>query len=156
MWKVMANLYGHNLGCGNGPSEVVMMTQIVELEQELRDWQQSLPPSLVLRSSSQLLSDDYTIDDYTLERFRLILTLRYLSVQLLLHRPSLTKSLANVNSAAQPGPSSISQMQVNFNRTCVRVAEEIVDMLHSALTRPSLGRGVIGAWWFTMYYGACL
>ncbi len=153
----MATLYGHNLGCGDGPSEIVMMTQIVELEQELSDWQQSLPPPLFLRSSSNLPSGDNT-EDYAMERFRLILTLRHLNVQLLLHRPSLTKSLANVVSPAELGPSirppkSLNQMQVNFNRTCVRVAEETIDIIHSVLTGPSIGRHLIGAWWFTLYYG---
>jgi hypothetical protein len=150
----MATLYGHNLGCGGTPSEIVMMTQIVELEQELSDWQQSLPPSLFLRSSANLPSEDFT-EDYTMERFRMILTHRYLHVQLLLHRPSLTRSLGK--GPAESGPSlrpqkSVSQMQAAFNRTCVRMAEEVVEITYAVLTTPSMGRYLIGAWWFTMYY----
>lgn len=155
MWKIMATLYGHNLGCGEAPSEVVMMTQIVELEQELSDWQQSLSPPLFLRSTSNLPKDDSS-EEYTMERFRMILSLRYLHVQLLLHRPSFTRSLGK--EPVQPNASirtqkSVNQMQDNFNRTCVRMAEEIIDIIHAVLTRPSMGRHLIGAWWFSMYYG---
>ncbi len=154
----MATLYGHNLGCGSAPSEIVMMTQIVELEQELSDWQQSLPPPLFLRSSANLSSGDFT-DDYTMERFRMILTLRYLHVQLLLHRPSLTRSLGN--RAAESGLSlrpqkSVNQMQAAFNRACVRMAEEVVEINYVTLTTPSMGRHLIGAWWFTLYYSTCI
>lgn len=146
----MATLYGHNLGCGDAPSEIVMMTQMVELEQELSDWQQSLPSLLFLRSSSNL-PEDGSSEDYTMERFRMILSLRYLHVQLLLHRPSLTRSLGK-NAAQLRTQKSINQMQVTFNRTCVRMAEEIIDIIHAVLTRPSMGRHLIGAWWFTLYY----
>ena len=153
----MATLYGHNLGCGGPPSEIVMMTQIVELEQELSDWQQSLPHPLFLRNSSNLPGEEHA-DDQIMERFRLVLTLRYLNVQLLLHRPSLAASLGKrPTEGGLSGRSqrSVNQMQVTFNRTCVGVAEEIIEIVHGILTRPAMGRRLIGAWWFTMYYSEC-
>ncbi|KAH7169928.1 c6 zinc finger domain-containing protein [Dactylonectria macrodidyma] len=154
MWKVIATLYGHNLGCEDPPSETTMITQIFHLEQELSDWHNSLPAPLFLRSSSHLPEEEL-IDDQTIERFRLILSLRYLSVQLLLHRPMLTKSLSGCsrdpNSMRRP-QRSVNQMQANFNRTCVRAAEDIIEIIHTVLTKPGLGRHLIGAWWFTLYY----
>ena len=150
----MATLYGHNLGCDEPLTETSMITLIFQLEQELGDWQSSLPSSLMLRLPSDLAAEQTTADPI-LERFRLILTLRSLNVQLLLHRPSLTKSLGSyvmdANGSTTQG-TSVNQMQRNFNCTCVQVAEDIIDIVHAVLTKQKLGRQLIGAWWFTLYY----
>ncbi|EFX02229.1 c6 zinc finger domain containing protein [Grosmannia clavigera kw1407] len=175
LWKVMATLYGHNLGCDSAPSETVTITQIFHLEQELGDWQAALPPLLALVSPADLadLADrretipaanpttpspaSDPIDDPVILRFRVILTLRHLNLQLLLHRPMLTNSLSAVARGAA-APSARSRrpghhMQMSFNLTCVRVAEDIIDLIHLIFTRPAgLGRRLTGAWWFTLYY----
>lgn len=156
MWKVVATLYGHNLGCDDPPSETLMITQIFNLEQELSDWHNSLPSPLFLRSSTNL-PEECLLEDRPMERFRLILSLRYLSVQLLLHRPMLTNSLggcARYPSSLRRNQRSVNQMQTNFNRTCVRAAEDIIEIIHTILTKPGLGRHLFGAWWFTLYYSA--
>ncbi|KAH8738453.1 fungal-specific transcription factor domain-containing protein [Ilyonectria robusta] len=154
MWKVIATLYGHNLGCDDPPSETLMITQIFNLEQELSDWHNSLPSPLFLRSSTNL-PEECLLEDRPMERFRLILSLRYLSVQLLLHRPMLTNSLggcARYPTSLRRNQRSVNQMQTNFNRTCVRAAEDIIEIIHTILTKPGLGRHLFGAWWFTLYY----
>ncbi|CAK7208056.1 hypothetical protein SEUCBS139899_010890, partial [Sporothrix eucalyptigena] len=43
-------------------------------------------------------------------------------------------------------------MQDSFNKICVRRAEDIINIIHQVLVRPGLGRDLIGAWWFTLYY----
>lgn len=154
MWKTTATLYGHNLGCDEPPSETRMVTHIFQLEQELNDWQSLLSQPLFLRTPSCLPTAGVP-DSPIIERFRVVLTLRYLNVQLLLHRPVLTASLDSC--AQQPSPllstqKSVDQMQMNFKRTCVRVAEEIIEIIYRILTTPSLGRHLLGAWWFTLYY----
>lgn len=155
LWKIMGALYGHNLGCDEPPSETQMVTQIFQLEQELNDWQNQLPPELHLQSSSNL-PDESNLDDPVLERFRVILSMRYLNTQLLLHRPCLTKSLGGLTGDSHPPlqrQRSTSQLQTNFNRACVQAAEDSIAILYAVLTKPGLGSQLIGAWWFTLYYG---
>lgn len=43
-------------------------------------------------------------------------------------------------------------MQTTFNRTQIQVAEDIVEIIYTVLTDPRLGRDLMGAWWFTLYY----
>lgn len=150
----MATLYGHNLGCDESLTETSMITLIFQLEQELGDWQSSLPSSLMLRLPSHLEAEQTTADPI-LERFRLILTLRSLNVKLLLHRPSLTKSLGSYvidANGSTTQETSVNQVQRSFNCTCVQMAEDVINIVHAVLTKQKLGRQLIGAWWFTLYY----
>ncbi|EEU34766.1 uncharacterized protein NECHADRAFT_44681, partial [Fusarium vanettenii 77-13-4] len=154
MGRIITTLYGSNLGCDEQPTETVTMTSIIQFGQELTEWQHNLPPQLALRSSTDLPKEG-EIQDSTTERVRLILTLRYLNVQLLLHRPTFIRSLGALlrdpmTSTRNPAP--VNHMQSSFDRTFVQVAENIIEIIYTVLTRPDLGRHLIGAWWFTLYY----
>ncbi|RTE73557.1 hypothetical protein BHE90_012026 [Fusarium euwallaceae] len=154
MGRIITTLYGSNLGCDEQLSETVTVTSIIQFGQELTDWQNNLPPNLALHVSADLPREG-EIQDPTTERVRLILSLRYLNVQLLLHRPTFVRSLGALLrdpmiSARNPAP--VNHMQSNFDRTFVQVAENIIEIIHIVLTRPDLGRHLIGAWWFTLYY----
>ncbi|KAL2678585.1 hypothetical protein Neosp_009334 [[Neocosmospora] mangrovei] len=129
------------------------MTSIIQFGQELTEWQHNLPPQLALRSSTDLPREG-EIQDSTTERVRLILTLRYLNVQLLLHRPTFIRSLGALlrDPMIPTRPAPVNHMQSNFDRTFVQVAESIIEIIYTVLTRPDLGRHLIGAWWFTLYY----
>ncbi|CAH0021927.1 unnamed protein product [Clonostachys rhizophaga] len=149
LWKIVATLYGHNLASVETPPETWMITQIFQLEQELNNWASALPSPLFLRSSTNL-PEEGDVQDDVLERFRVVLSLRYLSVQLLLYRPVLADSLARGTSGEKQR--SVSKVQANFNFMCVQVAEDIINIIHAVLTKPGLGRHLMGAWWFTLYY----
>ncbi|KAJ3460853.1 hypothetical protein MRS44_011720 [Fusarium solani] len=154
MGRIITTLYGSNLGCDEQPTETVTVTSIIQFGQELTDWQNNLPPQLSLRSSADLPREG-EIQDLTTERVRLILTLRYLNVQLLLHRPTFIRSLgALLRDPMIPtrNPAPVNHMQSNFDRTFVQVAENIIEIIYTVLTRPDLGRHLIGAWWFSLYY----
>ncbi|KAJ4169167.1 hypothetical protein NW754_011101 [Fusarium falciforme] len=154
MGRIITTLYGSNLGCDEQPTETVTVTSIIQFGQELTDWQNNLPPQLALRISADLPREG-EIQDPTTERVRLILTLRYLNVQLLLHRPTFIRSLgALLRDPMIPtrNPAPVNHMQSNFDRAFVHVAENIIEIIYTVLTRPDLGRHLIGAWWFTLYY----
>lgn len=145
----MGSLYGHNLGCYE-PSETDTFAQIFQLQHELNEWQQSLPVGLQTISFSEMAGVNY--HSSRVERYRFVLTLRYLNTQLLLQRPLLTKMLNNTDAELTGRPYSINQMQEHLNWNCTKTAEEIISIIHSVLTRPELGRRLLGAWWFTVYY----
>lgn len=151
----MGTLYGHNLGCDEPFLETQMATHLIQIEIQLAEWQSALPPDLQLRSSDSLPLG-YDLKDPILEKFHLVLSLRYLSTRLLLYRPCLTKSLKDDRWKSRGSPNAqFFQVGVHtaFERACVRAAEEIIDIVHLVLHRPGLGRNLLGAWWFNVYYG---
>lgn len=153
-WKVMGTLYGHNLGCEESPPETQIVSDILNLEQQLNDWRRNLPPQLHIRSASNL-PDRKDVQDRATERFRIILSLRCLNLQLLIYRPMLTTSLSKCLSTADGAGhrnGSLNHMHMTFNRTQIQVSEDIIEIIYTVLTDPGLGRDLIGAWWFTLYY----
>lgn len=157
MGKIIVSLYGSNLGCEDQSSDTSTMTSIIQFGQELTDWQNSLPHHLSLHSADGLPQfSEADMHNSTIERFRIILTLRHLNVQLLLHRPMFIRSLgALLKDPKMPhrNTGSVNSMQASFDRVFVQVAESTIDIIYSVLTRPDHGRHLIGAWWFTLYYG---
>ncbi|KAM0208735.1 hypothetical protein ACHAQD_011486 [Fusarium lateritium] len=157
MGRIIQSLYGSNLGCEDQASDTVTITTIIQFGQELSDWQHNLPPCMTLRSVEDIPQDiDEDAHGSLKERFRIILTLRYLNVQLLLHRPVFIRSLrALLKDPKVPHQhaGSINSMQANFDKAFVQVAENTIEIIHSILQRPDRGRHLIGAWWFTLYYG---
>jgi hypothetical protein len=131
-----------------------MVTQIFKLEQELNDWQHSLPNNISLRTPAYMASSIPLQTNPLIERFHVVTTLRYLNVQVLLRRPLLTKSL-DLRSAT-PGERqrlrSIGQIQTTCNQACVRSAKDLIALVHVILTTNGLGRRFLGAWWFTLYF----
>ncbi|PTD04758.1 hypothetical protein FCULG_00000093, partial [Fusarium culmorum] len=153
MGKIIVSLYGSNLGCEDQASDTSTMTYIIQFEQELTDWQNSVPHRLSLHSANEVAQTD--MHDSTIERFRIILTLRHLNIQLLLHRPMFIRSLgALLKDPKMPhrNAGSVNSMQASFDRVFVQAAESTIDIIYSVLTRPDHGRHLIGAWWFTLYY----
>lgn len=153
-WKVIGTLYDYNLGCEESPSETKIVSDVLDLEQQLIDWRHNLPPPLFLRSASNLPQQKDAQDQAT-ERFRIILSLRCLNLQLLIYRPMLTASLGKCSSPANGAGQqhgSLNQLHMTFIRTQVQIAEDIIEIIHAVLTNPRLGRDLIGAWWFTLYY----
>ncbi|EWY89828.1 hypothetical protein FOYG_07481 [Fusarium oxysporum NRRL 32931] len=156
MGRIIGSLYGSNLGCEDQSSDTATMTSMIQFGQELSDWQNSLPQHLGLRSVDNMPQDaNEDVHDPLREKFRTILTLRYLNVQLLLHRPIFIRSLGTLlreSKTPYRNAGSINSMHANFDRVFVQVAENVIDIIYTILTRPDHGRHLIGAWWFTLYY----
>ncbi|KAJ1326031.1 transcriptional regulatory protein GAL4 [Microdochium nivale] len=125
----------------------------------------STPPPSLSASSQQV------------DKLRIILTLRYLNTKLLLLRPILINTLcarfllnkpggggilsdrpiSAQHSAGSPGGEfhtwSLGYMQNSYMMaSCFRAAVESIVIIHEAVTRPELGKHMLGAWWFTLYY----
>lgn len=64
---------------------------------------------------------------------------------------SLNKCSSSANGAGQRN-ASLNHMHMTFNRTQIQIAEDIIEIIYTVLTEPGLGRDLIGAWWFTLYY----
>ncbi|KKY18078.1 putative c6 transcription factor [Phaeomoniella chlamydospora] len=153
---VIAELYGQNLGCEESPLDITeTITKIFQLERSLRSWELTLPPQVNLIDTENIQLEGYT--DPVLQRFRIILTLRKLNLDILLHRPMLIRAMepyGNSEETRIPGVSpAMLKMQANALQTCVQSAESIISIIHAISTAESEKRQLLGAWWFSLYYG---
>src|ERR1700744_4652715 len=95
MWKVIDQQYGQNLGFDTPPTVVDVISSLSTIDHELRIWERDLPQELQTITSTNLLNLVASYDSAgplaKAQRFRVVLTLRYLNVTILLHRPVLVK-----------------------------------------------------------------
>lgn len=151
---VLGQLYDSNLGCGPAINEVDLAMRVFNLEQDLNRWQMLLDPRLALQTIEGLrpMEDGRLLK---VMRCRTILTIRYHHLEVLLHRPFLVKSLDLLakRTSQEQLPASVANMAANSIRTCVKSAEISITMVFKILTQPGLGKSMLGAWWFTLFYG---
>ena len=150
-YKVISALYEQNLGCGQPLSEMQTATEVFKLDQELNLWQRCVAPPLCIRSHDTLAYDYQVACE---ERFRIILTLRYLNLQILLHRPFVTMFL-DVRASRNKGTGSLSsaeRLASGSIQTCVKSAEEVISIVHTIISEKR-AHDLLGAWWFSLYYG---
>lgn len=100
--------YGGNLGSESNVGIVEMITRIFPIEQQLMDWKRRLPPTLALQQAANVAPSPALMvgsQDFFLEKFRVILTLRHHNLRLLLHRPILVSFLGLAgNNSPQDDP----------------------------------------------------
>lgn len=158
LWNVLELLYGQNIGC-DGPlpiSETV--AHIFGLEQRLFSWERSLAHPLQLISSASienLPQDQMSSNNLHLSsKFQVILTLRYLNLRVLLHRPILVKFITASRSPDRDPQDMrlLQQIGMNSLQICADSAMEIIDIVHRVVSEPGWKRSLLGAWWFSLYY----
>jgi Fungal specific transcription factor domain/Fungal Zn(2)-Cys(6) binuclear cluster domain len=158
LYKIMSQsiklLYGGNVG-SNAQSDVFSnIAQLFSLEQQLAEWKGSLPPSLVLRESQDLSRfGGGELPAY--ERSRVVLTLRYHNVRILVHRLILVRFLDMAGKDDLDEQQFASFQQIGFNsvQTCMHAASEIINSVREVVHSTGFKRTLLGAWWFTLYYG---
>ncbi|KAJ5133966.1 uncharacterized protein N7443_004411 [Penicillium atrosanguineum] len=158
LWNVLDLLYGQNIGCDSPLPVSETMSHIFSMEQHLFSWERSLPQPLQLVSTASL--DDMpqqqlpSESEYFSWKFRVVLTLRYLNLRVLLHRPVLVKF---ISASRSPDRNSqdlklLQQIGMNSMQICTDSAMEIIDIVHRVVSEPGWKQGLLGAWWFSLYY----
>lgn len=87
-------------------------------------------------------------------KFRVILTLRYLNLRVLLHRPVLVKFIAASRSPDRD-PQDLKLLQqigMNSMQIVTESAMEIIDLVLRVVSEPGWKQSLLGAWWFSLYY----
>ncbi|KAJ5811041.1 Transcription factor [Penicillium robsamsonii] len=158
LWNILELLYGQNIGC-DGPLPVSeTVAHIFSLEQHLFSWERSLIHPLQLISSAsidELPHDQMSSNSQYLSlRFQVILTLRYLNLRVLLHRPILVKFITASRSPDRDPQDMrlLQQIGINSLQICADSAMEIIDIVHRVVSEPGWKRNLLGAWWFSLYY----
>lgn len=147
-------MYDLNLGSSVDDDHGRMISHILELTRELATWRSSLVYPLQLfttQDTSTLLVLTPGIE----ARLRAILTLRYLNLRLMMHRPFLSTMLHQIRrtsgrSFLDASTASMVSVQVT---PCIDAARETIDFVESIVNTSNLGTNMLGAWWFTMHFG---
>jgi hypothetical protein len=132
------------------------------MEQNLFSWERSLDQNLQLISTPKLDEMPREIEStsfaYFSWKFRVILTLRYLNLRVLIHRPVLVKFIAASRSPDRESPELklLQQMGLNSMQICTESAMEIIGIVHRVVSEPGWKHSLLGAWWFSLYYSMYL
>ncbi|KZN90865.1 putative transcriptional regulatory protein [Penicillium chrysogenum] len=158
LWSVIELLYGQNIGCDDPLPVSETVAHIFSLEQHLFSWERALAHPLHLISSAGIenLPRDQTSTNsqYHSLKFQVILTLRYLNLRVLLHRPVLVKFITASRSPDRDPQDMrlLQQIGMNSLQICADSAMEIIDIVHRMVSEPGWKHSLLGAWWFSLYY----
>ena len=151
MWNVIDSCYGGNMGCEESTTILDKVTRIFQMEKHLVEWTRSLPGYLGLRSSQDIPFEDETA---FLEKARVVITLRYQNLRVLLHRSVLVEYLDMVGKQDCDGQELVLLQQIGSNslNICVNSAMEIILIISTIVSSDGPRRQFLGAWWFSLYY----
>ncbi|KIW01420.1 hypothetical protein, variant [Verruconis gallopava] len=152
IWNIIDSLYGGNLGCGEISSVFDITSRLLHIEQELLEWQRTLPPDMTLVTHPELKRVQ-TETSLPL-RFRVILTLRFNNIRILAHRPILVKFLDVIGGSEGDTQelSMLTQVGMDSVQTCVHSASTILEIVGYLVNAGEMRRTLLGAWWYTLYY----
>lgn len=159
MWNILDLLYECNIGYP-GNNVLPITSNILQIEHQLLEWQSSLAPLSNLITPQELRNDDpvsssQASGSFSLERrFRVILTLRYHNVRILAHRRMLDLYLGSIERSQtyDAEDSMLKQVGHRSKGICMQSASDLISIVHILLHSPEPKRGLLGAWWFTLYY----
>ncbi|RDW65946.1 fungal specific transcription factor domain-containing protein [Aspergillus mulundensis] len=146
--------YGQNLGLRDhevDDSTAIQAASVVR--QELRRWACSLPPSLAIcGAGSCIFSEEESSESI---RMRVILTLRYHFVNILIHRPLLCATLRYLTINAPPVGAPLPyrmQLAMAEAHECIRSAEETIEIVHTVMSGSSPSYTKLDVWFFTLFH----
>lgn len=154
MWIILERLYDCNIAYPDN-SAISIVSQILQIEHQLLEWQASLSPLLSLTSPAEVQNDN----EFSMERrFRVILTLRHHNVVLLAHRRIFDLHLAGIEKGRvfDAQESMLMQFGERSKAASFQAASEVISIVNIITHSPQPKRGLLGAWWFTLYYSKSL
>ncbi|USP74127.1 hypothetical protein yc1106_01401 [Curvularia clavata] len=155
LYQIMADvldvLYGSNLGCEDHVDVFETASCLLKCEQRFFSWQRDLPKQISLIRLEDLEQEP---NEFKMMRLRIILTLRFLNLRILAHRPILCMYLENLGASPVDTLQLATLRQVGANsvRLCVQSANTILSITSWASKHNSPSRHLLGAWWFSLYY----
>lgn len=152
MGRVLDTLYGSNLDSDTTQDVYKVASNVSLMESHVSEAQRSFPSTLQAVQLSDLVHRTRT--PFLTLRFRLILTLRYHNLRILTHRPLLQRYLDILRNQSEDGQDLVSLHQVGVNslHICMQSARAIVELLTHTTKAKGEDKGLLGAWWFSVYY----
>lgn len=122
------------------------------MEQQLAEWVRTLPANMSLRDSREIPSEGHDAD--LVERYRIIITLRYHNLRVLIHRLVVGRFLDICGKVERDEQELALLQQIGSNsvQICVKSSLEIISIVNTIVHSMGMRRGFLGAWWFSLYY----
>lgn len=149
--RVIHDLHGCNLGSSEPTPCADMVSSIIQVGQQLSRWRALQPASMGIIEPDDLCHAE---DDPKGWKFRVVLTLRFHNLRILAHRPILDRYLEKKGTIEQTPEdlSILSQFGHLGMTTCLQSAEKIISIVRVCTSSTGQQRGILGAWWFSLYY----
>lgn len=159
--KVIELVYNQGVDVEEIPDMLTSITTVWDLDNELQQWDRQMPKNYKTLSSSEvgmiLDSIDLMAPVLLNRRFQFILTLRYLNLSVLLHRPVLVRFFESTHSPIL-NPSEANLLSSLGSRsllTCFWCSMEIIGIVGRVASDSKPALRYLSAWWFTLYYSTC-
>jgi hypothetical protein len=134
------------------PDDLTALQASMEFRKTLRMWAASLPPYLGLcEPQSEILAQSTPVN-----RLRVILTLRYHNLNILIHRPLLSTTIDHLfrtNKETAIDPSYFVQLAMAEAQECIKSAESTIEIAYAILIADLTSKNNLGVWYFSLYYG---
>jgi hypothetical protein len=154
MSRSLATQYAANVEeSGPDQDDMASLKASGELRKRLKIWDASLPSTLQLSGSvSAILSENTQVN-----RLRVILTLRYHNLFILIHKPLLRTTISQIftkeGAPGGPGLPYSTQLAIAEAHECMRCADLTINIVHGIITVDATSRNNLGVGFFTLYYG---
>ncbi|PSN71054.1 C6 transcription factor [Corynespora cassiicola Philippines] len=152
MSQSLVKQYGANINYENsGLDELASLQASAGFRKLLRLWASNLPSRLYLCDPRS----DVLAKNTQVNRLRVILTLRYHNVSILVHRPLLTSTIRHLfridKSPENPSSYLIPPIMAEAHE-CISSAETTIEIVHGVIAADPTSRNNLGVWFFTLYY----
>jgi hypothetical protein len=161
MYQIIDTCYGQNLGLEEFVADAEMISLTLKMETLLDDWKCRTLPSLELQLCNvPLVAQDLEkteAKDKSIQRFNLVLSLRFHNLRILLHRPILEKFLDAYRGASHGGfgdldTSMMRQICISSIENCLDSARIIISIVHTVVMSKGWRRDLLGAWNYSLFY----
>ena len=156
MIDIAEELYQNGLENAEKWTVSVVVSKTIHALGRLSDWRSKLPPSLRILDSNDLPEPKVSgnLELYS-TRFRVFLSLRYLSCRILAYRAVLDLYLKETD----PSDNSPDQAE-SFGRVTLALLEDcasycrlVIDIAKSVVKVSGEGVNINGAWWLSAHFG---
>lgn len=159
MYHIIDTCYGQNLGLEEVAEDSEVLSLVLAEERRLDALRTQILHELPLRIYDSPLQprdvEGLRMENLIVERFNIVISLRYHNVRILLHRPILEKILDAYAKSHSPDTSEKSilhQMGVRNIEACVDSAKIIVSSVHNVVLSTGWRRDLLGAWNYSLFY----
>jgi hypothetical protein len=153
MGRSLVKQYGANMEMNSHQLEDLASLQTSnEFRKLLQKWTLDLPPQLCLCEAGS----DILLHNTQVNRLRVILTLRYYNLCILVHRPLLSTTLRhvfNIDILPDRAAPYLVQAAMAEAQECVYAAESTIQIVHDVIEADATSSNNLGVWFFTLYYG---
>ncbi|KAJ1334956.1 transcriptional regulatory protein GAL4 [Microdochium nivale] len=152
MGRSLASQYGAKpVGASADGDEMGSLRASGELRMALQGWVASLPPYLrTCEPGSSILHHNSAGN-----RLRVILTLRYHNLAILVYKPLLSATIRHLFLGEGDGggpPSYLVQLAMGEAHECTRAAQVTIELVHAIISADPSSSNNLGMWFYTLYY----